>query len=115
MKSSRTQRFLKHVSTLKAVEVTEQWNSHVAKVGGKVFALIGYDEAIVFKVTEMSFDMLTELEGVGQAPYFAKRAWVRVSPEADLSAKDLEAYVAASYEMIASKLTRKARAELGLD
>jgi predicted DNA-binding protein (MmcQ/YjbR family) len=116
VKSSRTQRFLKHVSTLKAVEVTEQWNSHVAKVGGKVFALIGQEsEDIVFKVTEMSFDMLTELEGVRQAPYFAKRAWVRVSPEADLSAKDIEAYVAASYEMIASKLTRKARAELGLD
>lgn len=116
MKSTRTQRFLKHVSTLKAVEVTEQWNSHVAKVGGKMFALVGQDdEDIVFKVSEISFDMLTELDGVSQAPYFAKRAWVRVSPEAELSAKDIEAYVAASYEVIASKLTRKLRAELGLD
>jgi predicted DNA-binding protein (MmcQ/YjbR family) len=108
--------FSTHVSNLKAVTLHEQWDCQVAKVGGKVFALIGLDSGhITFKVTELSFDGLTDIEGIGQAPYFAKRAWVSVSKGADLSDRDLKAYIKASHEMIAGKLTRKLRAELGLD
>jgi predicted DNA-binding protein (MmcQ/YjbR family) len=62
----------------------------------------------------MSFEGLTEIEGIRQAPYFAKRQWVSVDKGAALSDPDLKAYVAASYRMVASKLTRKLRAELGL-
>lgn len=108
--------FRKYVSGLPAVTLVEQWESHVAKVGGKVFALCGQDgDHLTFKVTELSFEALTGIDGVGQAPYFAKRAWVSVGKGADLSDADLKAYVAASHRMIASKLTRKARAELGLE
>lgn len=108
--------FRKYVSSLPAVTLVEQWGSHVAKVGGKVFALCGQDGGhLTFKVTELSFEALTGIEGVGQAPYFAKRAWVSVAKGAELSDADLRAYLAASHRMIAQKLTRKTRAELGLD
>ena len=65
--------------------------------------------------TELSFEALTGIDGVGQAPYFAKRAWVSVARGAALSDADLKAYIAASHRMIASKLTRRVRAELGLE
>ncbi len=108
--------FRKYVSGLPAVTIVEQWESHVAKVGGKVFALCGQDgDHVTFKVTELSFEALTDVDGVGQAPYFAKRAWVSVGKGAELSDADLKAYIAASHRMIAEKLTRKARAELGLE
>ena len=108
--------FKRYVGALPATEIVEQWGSHVAKVGGKVFALIGEDgTSIVFKVTELSFDGLTSLEGVGQAAYFAKRAWVSVEKGAPLSDAELKAYIKASHGMIAAKLTRKLRAALGLD
>jgi predicted DNA-binding protein (MmcQ/YjbR family) len=68
--------FRRYVGMLPAVTVAEQWDGHVAKVGGKVFSLIGgAGTPIVFKVSELSFDGLTTLEGIGQAAYFAKRAW----------------------------------------
>jgi predicted DNA-binding protein (MmcQ/YjbR family) len=108
--------FAKYVATLPATSVHEQWESLVAKVGGKVFALRGETEGgIVFKVTETAFEGLTTLEGVGQAAYFAKRQWVNVARGADLGAKDLKAYLAASHRMVAAKLTRRQRAELGLE
>lgn len=107
--------FRRFVAGLPAVTLVEQWGSVVAKVGGKVFALIGEDGGgIAFKVTEISFDGLTEIDGIAQAPYFAKRAWVSVSKGAALSDADLKAYVAASHRMVAAKLTRKLKAELGL-
>ncbi len=108
--------FSKYAAGLPAATLHEQWESHVAKVGGKVFAMIGQDGGhIVFKVIELSFDGLTSLDGVGQAPYFAKRAWVSVARGAPLSDAELKAYIRASHEMVAGKLTRKLRAELGLD
>ena len=107
--------FTKLVGSLPATTMVDQWGSHVAKVGGKVFALIATDgSSIACKVTEISFEGLTEIEGIGQAPYFAKRAWVSVDKGAALADADLKAYVAASHRMIASKLTKKLRAELGL-
>ena len=104
-----------YVLGLKATEVALQWGGHVAKVGGKVFAMCG-DEGgnIIFKVTETSFEGLTAIAGIGQAPYFAKRAWVSVGKGA-LSDADLKAYIGQSYRMVASKLTRKVKAELGLE
>ena len=108
--------FRKYVSGLPAVTLVEQWESHVAKVGGKVFALCGQDgDHLTFKVTELSYEALPGFDGVGQAPYFAKRAWVSVAKGAALSDADLKAYLAASHRMVASKLPRKARAELGLE
>jgi predicted DNA-binding protein (MmcQ/YjbR family) len=108
--------FEKLVRTLPATTLHEQWDALVAKVGGKVFALRELKSGasgVTFKVSEMTFDMLTELPGIRQAPYFAKRQWVWAEA-GSLSDADLAAYVTESHRIIAAKLTRKLRAELGL-
>ena len=88
---------------------------HIAKVGAKVFCLLS-DGAprLVFKVSEMSFDMLTEMDGISQAPYFAKRRWVQMDDRAPLSDEDARAYVLQSYALVAQGLTKKLRLELGI-
>lgn len=106
--------FRRYVTGLKGVTLHEQWEALVAKVGGKVFCLLGdSSHDVVFKVNEIAFDGLVELDGIAQAPYFAKRQWVRVEPGA-LDAALLEGYVEASHRLIAAKLTRRLRTELGL-
>jgi predicted DNA-binding protein (MmcQ/YjbR family) len=108
--------FEQFVATLPGVTLHEQWDSLVAKVGGKVFALVGDRGGnVVFKVSEIAFEGLTLLDGIGQAPYFAKGQWVHVEKGADIPQSDLEAYLRESHRIIATKLTRKARGELGLD
>jgi predicted DNA-binding protein (MmcQ/YjbR family) len=107
--------FEKFVATLPAVTTVEQWESVVAKVGGKVFALCGATGGhLAFKVSETAFEGLTTIAGIGQAPYFAKGQWVSVEKGADIPDADLKAYVREAHRMIAGKLTRTLRAELGL-
>ncbi|QJR20651.1 MmcQ/YjbR family DNA-binding protein [Pelagibacterium halotolerans] len=109
--------FDRFIATLAGTSLVDQWDSHVAKVGGKVFVLLSANEegaALTFKCSEESFELLTSLDGVGQAPYFAKRKWVSVAERAPLSPPELEAYVKRSYELVAAGLTRKARQELGI-
>jgi predicted DNA-binding protein (MmcQ/YjbR family) len=98
---------------LPAVTHVVQWGaSDVYKVGGKVFCMAG-DESISFKVSDIGFVVLTD-EGPGrQAPYCAKGQWVAVD-YADVAAEDLEGWIATAHSLIAGKLTKKLKAELGL-
>ncbi len=110
--------FTDFVTGLQAVTVNPQWDAQVAKVGGKVFCLLGDQPdggagPIVFKVSEIAFDGLVELHGIAQAAYFAKRQWVSVAPGA-LEPELLEGYIRQSHVLVSAKLTRKLRAELGL-
>ena len=99
-----------------------QWGgAHVWKVGGKVFAIAGWsngDElAVTFKVSELAFDILKEQPGLRPAPYLASRGmtWIqRVSGET-MDDGALREYLTESHRLIAVKLTRKLRRELGLD
>lgn len=107
--------FERFVLGLPAVSVVEQWDSLVAKVGGKVFALVPAEGgAVTFKVSETSFAGLTTLPEVGQAPYFARGGWVRVGAGAPLPEADVARYLGEAHRLIAAKLTRTLRAELGL-
>jgi predicted DNA-binding protein (MmcQ/YjbR family) len=102
------------VSSLPGVTLVEQWGCSCAKVGGKVFALIGLDtHDVVFKVGEVAFAGLTSLPRIRQAAYFAKGQWVNVGKGA-LPDADLKAYLRESHRLVANGLTRKLRAELGL-
>lgn len=105
---------------LPGVTFVDQWESRVAKVGGKVFTLLtaGMNDdipRIVFKVAEESFEILTAIDGIEQAPYFAKRQWVSVSKQADLPDTDLRTYIQRSYRIITKGLSKKLRAELGIE
>jgi predicted DNA-binding protein (MmcQ/YjbR family) len=97
---------------LPATSKVVQWGeSDVFKVGGKVFAICG--EGLSFKVTPIAFEVLTS-DGTGrQAPYCAKGHWVNIALER-LAADDAAGWLATAHSLIAAKLTRKARAELGL-
>lgn len=98
------------------VNFVDQWDSHVAKVGDKVFAVLGEREnwRLVLKCSEESFEILTSLEGIGQAPYFARRKWISISDHSPLDRQELEHYVRRSYELVAAGLTKKLRVELGI-
>ena len=100
---------------LPAVTKVVQWgDADVYKVGGKVFAICGLGGGLSFKVSEIGFEVLTQDGGPGrQAPYLAKGHWVVAEIE-DLMATEVQNWIETSHAMIAAKLTRKAKAELGL-
>ena len=99
-----------------------QWGgAHVWKVGGKVFAIAGWSDgdelAVTFKVSGLAYDILKEQPGLRPAPYLASRGmtWIqRVSAET-MDDEALRDYLAESHRIVAAKLTRKLRRELGLD
>jgi predicted DNA-binding protein (MmcQ/YjbR family) len=108
------QGFAAFVAALPATSTVDQWECRVAKVGGKVFCLVGLDGGHVsFKVSETSFAGLSALPGIGQAPHFAKGQWVSAEPGA-LDEQTLGEYLEAAHRLIAAKLTRRLRSELGL-
>ncbi len=100
---------------LPAVTMVVQWgDSQVYKVGGKVFCWLGPESTVTFKCTEIAYEMLTAA-GVGfRAPYTTGGTWVGVGSLDALPDEDLAAYLRQAHGLIAAKLTRKARAELGL-
>jgi predicted DNA-binding protein (MmcQ/YjbR family) len=104
--------------TFKGNTLHDQWDARVAKVGGKVYAVFGEREdgptTIVFKCPQETFEILTALSGITQAPYFAKRQWVSVASDADLSEDEVRQYVTNSYRLVAAGLTKAKRAEIGL-
>ena len=97
-----------------------QWGgSHVWKVGGKVFAVGGWDSgapAISFKASELAFEMLKDRPGLRPAPYLASRGlkWIQHYAKPGLAKKDLKAYIGQSHQIVASGLSKKTQLALGL-
>ncbi|MGL3608295.1 MmcQ/YjbR family DNA-binding protein [Rhizobium sp. G187] len=107
--------FSAFASKYPGTSLSDQWDSCIAKVGDKVFALLTDQERhLAFKVSEETFEILTSLDGVTQAPYFAKRKWVAVEPGTALSEAELSEYLDRSYRAVSAGLTRKLRTELGI-
>lgn len=105
------------VAALPAVTLVRQWrDDSVAKVGDKIFALLDQDPGEVWcKVSDMSYDVLTELPGIRPAPYFARAGWVAISAASPLVANDIEAYVVEAHRLVAARMSRKRRQQLGID
>lgn len=102
-----------------ATHVVQWGGASVWKVGGKIFAICsswgeGANEAIAFKCSDLSYRILTDLPGVVPAPYLARASWVQVRAGAPLAAEDIRAHLAEAHRLVAAKLTRAKRAELGL-
>jgi predicted DNA-binding protein (MmcQ/YjbR family) len=101
-----------------------QWGgAHVWKIGGKVFAIGGWNKedgagvlSVSFKVTRLAFDILGEQDGLRPAPYLASRGmtWIQRTDDATMSDADLCAYLEESYRLVAAGLTKKRQRELGL-
>ncbi|MBU2883045.1 MmcQ/YjbR family DNA-binding protein [Psychrosphaera sp. B3R10] len=99
-----------------------QWgNSHVWKVGGKVFAIGGWTKdktpAFTFKTSEQNYGFLSESEGYRPAPYLANRGmkWIQQisnNPELD---EQLTYYLSESYRLVSLGLTKIKQKELNLN
>ena len=88
-----------------------QWGvSNVYKVGGKVFANAD-NETISFKASEIAYEALVADERGRRAPYTQPGANRLNLPLTD---PDVGALVVDAHALIVAKLTKKARAELGL-
>ncbi|HZZ33419.1 MAG TPA: MmcQ/YjbR family DNA-binding protein [Phenylobacterium sp.] len=99
---------------LPATTKVVQWGgSDVYKVGGKVFAICGLRGGLSFKVSEIGFVALTEGGPARQAPYLHKGSWVIVDLDA-ADAADTADWLTNAHALIAAKLTRLQRKELGL-
>jgi predicted DNA-binding protein (MmcQ/YjbR family) len=97
--------------------VVKQWGEVlVHKVAGKMFFLIALDadviDGVIFKCTPEEFDGLTDIDGITQAPYCAKRHWVRVGDLDALPEKELQARIRRSYDLVVAKLPKKVQAAL---
>ncbi len=68
----------------------------------------------LFKASDLAFEMLVDTGAAIPAPYLARAKWVQMTTADSLSDEDLTAYLAQSHALVAAKLTRKLRAELGL-
>jgi predicted DNA-binding protein (MmcQ/YjbR family) len=87
-------------------------------VGEKIYLITSPDDLPAnasFKVSEEDFVELTEREGIEQARYFAKRQWVTVQDISLLEREEWESYIRRSFALVAAKLTKKKRAELGIE
>jgi len=84
------------------------------KVGGKMFALVGGMGGLSFKVSDIAFEVLTEDGRARPAPYLARAKWVHLDDPADWPDNDLAEHLATAHGIVAAKLTKKARAALGL-
>ncbi len=95
---------------------SEQWGGVAFKVEGKVFLHVVLDgmtiESIVFKCEPGEFDALTEIDGIAQAPYFAKRHWVAMADSGALPAGELHRRIRRSYDLVVAKLPKKVQAAL---
>ena len=108
-------------AALPATSHVVQWGgSQVWKVGGKVFAIGGWDEsqpAFTFKVSPLSFEILKALPGLRPAPYLASRgmSWIQHYAAPGLSNDELKDYLRQSHRLVALGLSRRKRRELDLD
>lgn len=103
-----------------ATSYVMQWNnSHVWKVGGKVFAIGGWgpndEPAFIFKASDQNFDFLKEEPGYKPAPYFASRGmkWIQLfesTPERD---DELRYYLTESHRIVSLGLTKKNKQNSG--
>ena len=89
---------------------------HIAvyKVGGKMFCAMQDGDGVSFKVSDMAYQILTENGLARPAPYLAKAKWVNLSLPSDWPDDELIDHLRGAYQLILGKLTKKARAELGL-
>ena len=105
---------------MRATSHVVQWgNADVWKVGGKVFAVCGWNEgkdAFTFKAGDIAFEVLQQQPGIRPAPYLASRGmkWLQVYEEGAMSDATLKEHIVMSYDLVVAGMSKKKRGELGL-
>ena len=109
-----------HCLSLPAAMLSIQWGgTHVFKVGGKIFAIAGLGGGggpprYSFKASDMAFELLIEQGLARPAPYLQRAKWVQLFSIEALTDHEIAAYLAQAYALIAARLTRAVKRELGL-
>ncbi len=101
---------------LPGVTMDVQWgDDHVYKVGGRMFAVTSPSGGgLSFKASDIAFEVLTDTGRAIPAPYLARAKWVKFDDLATLDEAEVAGWLAVSHGLVAAKLTRKMRAELGI-
>jgi predicted DNA-binding protein (MmcQ/YjbR family) len=82
-----------------------------------MFAVVSLEEVpnrLSFKCTPKEFAELTEVEGIIPAPYMARNHWVTLENFNVLPRAEVKRLIRDSYDMVAAKLPKKVRVDLGL-
>ncbi|MDO9337107.1 MAG: MmcQ/YjbR family DNA-binding protein [Caulobacter sp.] len=108
--------FDKACRALPGVTMDVLWGDHhVYKVGGRMFGIYGPDDdSFSFKASDIAFEALTETGRGIPAPYMQRAKWVRFAALKAEDEAEVTDWLNAAHGIIAGKLTRKARAELGI-
>ena len=114
--------FNQFCGSLIATTYIVQWgDSHVWKVGGKVFAIGGWgkseEPAFTFKTSVLNFDFLSEYDGYKPAPYFANRGmkWIQQIDTSIEKDEELQYYLKESHRIVSLGLTKAKQKEFGLN
>jgi len=98
-----------------------QWGgASVWKIGGKVFAIGGWDgpnlSGVTFKASRHTFELLKDRPGMRPAPYMAARGmtWLQRTGPETLDDDALRDYLHESDRLAAATLTKAKRKDLGL-
>jgi predicted DNA-binding protein (MmcQ/YjbR family) len=101
-----------------ATEDVKWGNDLVFSVGGKMFCVFSIEgkklERVSFKVPDERFLEYTDRPQFIPAPYMARAKWVSVVDAKGLGLGELREGIRTSHALVAAKLTRRVRAELGL-
>ena len=100
-----------------ATEDIKWGNDLIFSVGGKMFAgfPLTEPEPIGFKVDPLVFDSIVGHNGIVPAPYMARQHWVSITKRDRLPLETLKDLLAESHALVAAKLPKKKRQDLGLD
>ncbi len=109
----------KYCASLPHATADVKWGvDHVYSIGGKMFAVACANTSrgvyFGFKVDDERFLEYTDRPGFIPAPYLARAKWVQVTDMKKINASELKALITRSYQLVAARLTKKLRAELGL-
>lgn len=85
------------------------------RVGGKMFVMVDEVGGVSFKVSDIAYEVLTEAGRARPAPYLARAKWVNLKDPADWPDDELADHFRIAHAIVAAKLTKKARAALGVD
>jgi len=100
---------------LTGVTMGVQWgDDHVYKVGGRMFAVAAPSGGCSFKVSDIAFEALTQTGRARPAPYLARAKWVYFDDIAGLDPAEAADWLASAHALVAAKLTRAQRREIGL-
>ena len=95
-----------------------KWGNDLCfSIGGKMYCVTGLTGPLTvsFKVNKEDFHEVSRSDGFTPAPYVARYQWILLEKPQKVSRKDLQAYIKQSYELIKSKLSKKALKQYGLN